>query len=813
MNTLTRLAVSNDRKNRARSVLIIISVLLTTMLLTMIATFGYGLIRFNHVNADKLYGSYYGSYRGITGEQLKEMKLRSEFSKIGISSLAGEVKDNKNMNLYWLDDTTRELVNLNQDLQEGRFAEKENEIAAEASFFEKLGVKDPKVGDRVTLLYRGGPDHKYEQYTFHISGILYQKKENAPKGNDTGYVSEDFYHLVTPLSERRYQAYFRLDSGVAINNETAEDVIKELAGKCKIDERRVSVNSYYLMWAMDPGTQTIIVCVVIALMIILFSVAVIYHIFQVGLVQKIQEYGKLKALGMTRGELRKVIFLEGMLLGCFGIPLGILAGYLTSRASFSWISRQSAIIREGERLEQISLLCPPLLLLVIFISFLTIWAALRKPMKIVAFVSPVEAIRFQVHDGKKKEIRKKNGAINLKGLLLANLSINRKSVISTICTMGLSCVLFVIITNFVGNIDPEFDARRTVEYGQFSLQLDYSLNDTAYPENNLDQILKENPFNSRIVNEIKAINGVTDVKLRRILAMKDISSEKQGKDEFMSVMVLDREGFTHAENRGGRLGSFDYQKAAKENAILFGWSHFISDYGYSLDQPVDMVLTDGSTQVEVTAPVIGSFGSIDTDWAITEDTYQKLGLTGDNISCVWVDCKKQDMIKVKKELEQIIADRGRITIDSYQDALEESTLSMQLMQMICYMLLMILGLIGFMNMANTIIMSIITRKQEFGILQAIGMTNKQLNRMLQLEGLIFTAGTAILALTIGSPIGYAVFRYGKKNGFIGLNVYHFPWVEMTGMILSIALLQIILSYLLSHNLKKESLVERIRYQE
>ena len=118
-----------------------------------------------------------------------------------------------------------------------------------------------------------------------------------------------------------------------------------------------------------------------------------------------------------------------------------------------------------------------------------------------------------------------------------------------------------------------------------------------------------------------------------------------------------------------------------------------------------------------------------------------------------------------------------------------------------------------MNMANTMITNILTRKREFGILQAIGMSNRQLNQMLQLEGLVFTAGTLFVSLIPGNILGYFAFRYCRKEGIIGLFEYHVPVLELCVLIVGIVTLQVALAFVLSKNVKKESLVERIRYQE
>ena len=115
-------------------------------------------------------------------------------------------------------------------------------------------------------------------------------------------------------------------------------------------------------------------------------------------------------------------------------------------------------------------------------------------------------------------------------------------------------------------------------------------------------------------------------------------------------------------------------------------------------------------------------------------------------------------------------------------------------------------------LANTMIINITTKKQEYGVLQAVGMTNKQLNLSLQIQGLIFTVGTICVALAAGLPLGYALFSYAKHNGIFGMNVYHVPLIPILVMILLVGILQIVLSLVLSSNLKKETLVERIRYQ-
>ena len=75
-------------------------------------------------------------------------------------------------------------------------------------------------------------------------------------------------------------------------------------------------------------------------------------------------------------------------------------------------------------------------------------------------------------------------------------------------------MLFVTLANFAGNIDNEFEVQRSMEYGQFSIELDASLNDEAYPENNLFSIQKENPLGTKLQEQLRKIPGVTEVRSR-----------------------------------------------------------------------------------------------------------------------------------------------------------------------------------------------------------------------------------------------------------------------------------------------------------
>lgn len=807
-DTLSILAVSNNKLNKTRSALIMISIALTTMLLTVIGLMGNGYVKSNKANVERLYGAFCGKYSNINETQLANVKLRSEFSEIGIQAMVAEVQSqNASLSLYYMDDVALQMTQAEYLLMEGSYPEEENEITAQMEFFKELGYENPKVGDTIQLEGRVDQHHKYETHSFVIAGITASNEANDLRGVYGAFVTEPFYRTLIPEEDAVFSVLFQINESISLNSSNAKEMFQELATACGIDPLSSYENSMYLLWAKEPAMDIILGCIGIACFVILFSVIVIYNIFQVGLVQKIQEYGKIKALGATKKQMKQLVFQEGMSLAVLAIPVGLILGNLVTIGVFHWQMQFAGQVVSVEGYEDISLFSVPIALLVIVLVLITVSLALYQPMKIVSRVSPVEALRYQESLKEQKGLRRGKRSLKLIHLTLANLQSNQKRTIATIVTMGLSCVLFVVLSNLTANMDAEYEAREEIEYGRFLIGVDYSLNDTAYPENNLYNLQKDNPINEELMEQIKAIPGVTEVLTRKVIT----TLSPNGEQEYDSISILNREEFKkYAENENS-FGALHYDEVTSNQGIVFGWGYFLESDGYELGEQLVFELQINGQSIPFQAVLSGSFARNNQDWVITEDTYKKLGIDANTETYLWIECDEKDEDTVLAALNQLLASRDHLELSTYTDAYHLAEVSMQSLKTIIYAFLAIIGVIGFLNMANTIITSIITRKRELGILQAIGMTNHQLNAMLQLEGLLFTLGTVIVAIVVGCPVGYLAFISARKNGIYGLNIYQFPWREMVCMILVITVLQMVLSFLLTRNLRKDSLVERIRY--
>ena len=183
-----------------------------------------------------------------------------------------------------------------------------------------------------------------------------------------------------------------------------------------------------------------------------------------------------------------------------------------------------------------------ILLIAALISLVTVRMALIRAVKTIVSITPVSAIVYEEYTGNKKGYRKGHKALNITGLIKSDLAINKKRNLTTILVMGLSCILFVTISSLASSIDPEYDARNT--------------------ENNLDQILKNNPISREAIQSFEAIDGVTKTQTRNYLTFEEEGIKR-------TVAVFDREGFESELEKSGVVGDFTYDEVSRADGYVF----------------------------------------------------------------------------------------------------------------------------------------------------------------------------------------------------------------------------------------------------
>lgn len=143
---------------------------------------------------------------------------------------------------------------------------------------------------------------------------------------------------------------------------------------------------------------------------------------------------------------------------------------------------------------------------------------------------------------------------------------------------------------------------------------------------------------------------------------------------------------------------------------------------------------------------------------------------------------------------------------------EESFKSTQNMYMLVGAILsFVLALIGALNFVNTMITSISARSRELAVLQAVGMTQKQMNKMLIGEGACYSVASAVFTLTAGSVISYAlVAAVSNQMWFF---TYHFTITPVLAALPALFIVSLLVPYLCCINMRRTSTVDRLRAAE
>lgn len=794
MNTLSTLAKGNLKSNKSKSILIVLTILLTTTLLTSVA-----LTCLNWFNANKgmtieRSGSFHGVYKRVNINGVNILKNNIDIESIGVFKTVGysSFKEN-NLSIVYADNNTNDMGNVK--FVKGSIPLKKNEIAIQEGYLNLLGINS-RIGEKVSLEYESKEDGKIKKYNFILSGIIKDSEINKANKNYTSIISENFLKGEESSKDMKFNAYVRVIGENKLSGDEIKEKLKSVANDVGINKYNVKVNDDYINATnLDPAV--IGFGVVITLIIIFSSVIVIYSIFYVSVVNKVQEYGKLRAVGATKKQIRKIILKEGFTLATISIPIGIIIGYLISNLI---IVKIIGLDRYGVLGINI-----PVIIGILIISYITVFVSLIKPMNIAAKVSPVEAMRYSGDYNNKKE-RKGYETINLKRLAYANISRNKKRTLITLASLSLSGILFITISTVMSSINAK-DMATQHSSGDFTLSLtNYSLDKNS--GTTLGMLQEKNTLGKELQDKISKIDGVKEIDISRSTNAKYILPS--GEESSVSFGGYEESMFKELEENLVE-GEINRESLLSGKGIIYTYPNFAEEYGIKVGDKVKLSIYDGSRVINKEFNVDAISAVYGNEFIVPNKILNKIIKT-DLTTSVAITVSKSKMESVKEEIKLIADSNGFIEMTTLEDTIKQYEQAIEMTKILGYSLVIIIGVIGFINLINTMITSIITRKKELGILQAIGLSNKQLIRMLQIEGAFYTTVTLGITLILGNVIGYGAFLAFKNSG-ASYASYNYPLNQTIIMIISVVLVQILITYLVTNNFKKDSLINRIRYSE
>ena len=794
MKTLTNLVKGNLKSSKAKSVLICITIMLTTTLLTSVGIICNNWLKTNKAATIEYSGSFEGIYKRVNKDKLDIIKNNASIDQYGIYKAIGTSQyEDSNLGLIYADNTIKNMANIK--FEDGTMPEKENEIAIESGYLNLLN-NGAKIGDKIKLSYESLSTGEIKEKEFILSGILQTSDISKAQKSYSAIISKSYFVSEEVDENTKYNVYINIVKPKKLTADEVKESILSIAKNMGIEEYDVRINTDYIN-ASNQDPQVIAGGIIVALIIILSSMLVIYSIFYVSVINKVHEYGKLRAVGATKRQIRKIILREGFILSCISIPLGIAIGYLIGQVV---ILKALKMDRYGVGGMNIFIAIG-----VAVITVISVLLSLLKPMKMACNISPVEAMRYDGNDSKQKK-RKGYEEINLKKITFANLSRNKKRTVITLLSLSLSGILFIVASTIMNCMNPE-NMAKDHSLGDITVYLDnYDWNEDG--SNNLYDIQANNPLGKEMCERLENIPGVKKINMEKSAwASIDISA---GEKNLEDIQGFDKEFYDELSEH---LVEGEINKEALESGEGLVYTHpsYAKEIGIKVGSTQVITIYDGKDSYKKEFTVLALVDIGGASIRIPESVMDSLIKTDTTIR-VGLEVKKDMLKSVEEEIKNITDNDEYLSYGTLEDSIETYKKSMAITSVLIYSLVIIIGVIGLMNLINTMITSIITRKRELGILQAIGLSDKQLVKMLQIEGLFYTVGTLLITLTLGNILGYIAVIIFRNTG-ASYAIYDYPLTQTIIMIVAITLVQILITYMITNNFKKDSLVDRIRYSE
>ncbi|HHQ8641171.1 FtsX-like permease family protein [Clostridioides difficile] len=795
MINTTKIAKSNLKQNKSKSILIIITIILSTLMLSSIGIYIVDAGAYQKENTIKYSGNYQGILANVDEKQADilsnhaDVELTGEMNGVGVEKL----EDDSNISLAYMNEDALKLNSF--EFIKGKLPSKENEIVLDSGALKALGYKNKDLGEKIKISYDDYKSDKKIEKEFIISGILKTSEISEAGKYYYAIISESYMRNTRDMSQEDFNIYVKFNDKSNLSIEQAKEKLDKIANDIGLDTINTAVNENYIN-ALKTDMETIMGGVFVGLVIVLFSILVIYNIFYISIVTKVQEFGKLRAIGATKKQIKNIVFKEGFILAGIAIPIGIILGYVLANIiikSFMDIDVKSSRL--------------PVILSVVVISFISVVLSLLKPMKVASKVSIVDAVRYTGNKISNKSKRKGYKNINLKRLSHANLERNKKRTYMTLASLILSGTIFITVSTALESFDAEKMAREHFPYDIEVRLSGYEMNSDKNPKNNLNILQMNNPLSKDFFNQIKNMEGIKRIESARSvkIGMEDYDVEFKY-DLLQSI----NENDVKSLNKNIIDGKINLERLQTGDEIVITHVDTAKEMGVKAGDKIRLTLYDGykkikkEFKVQAIAMGVPSFG-------IGKDFIDRT-LKYDSTSSLGIYTEEGKYQEIKDSIKKIAKNNGFLETDFIDSRIESNKATISFIKIMGYTLTGIIGVIGFMNLVNTMITSIVTRKKELGMLQAIGLTNKQLVKMLNSEAMYYTSGMMIGSILFGGILGYIAVIFLKKTG-LSYATYSLPIVPILLMIVCILIAQFITTYLIGRSFNKESLIDRVRYSE
>lgn len=845
------------KMNPVRNLFLILGISLTTILLTIVLTAGFTFYQTNQkYQMVSTYSMDADGYIDVNEQQYEELVKQPAVDQIGFIQWAS--MDNlKNPELLGAntvivatdDQTIYEMMAVVPI--EGTYPYQANEVLMPTCILDSLQIPY-QIGETVTLdiIIEG----KNTSLDLVMSGYY---ESITPKTGQTKIFTAlsfiDTYHPAIRKVKGSASAFLTLNTlNERLTLEEATEELEKVAQSVGSDKAKI--HPKYDSEIMSSSAS--IIGPLIAggagvLLIVLSGYLIIYNIFYISIIRDVKFYGLLKTIGTTNQQIKRLILRQALTLSVVAIPIGLIIGYIVGVIL-------TPMVLQGTYFKNIIIVSknPILFIAAAIFALITVLISSRKPAIVASKVSPIEAVKYVAQDTIpiRRRSKRHSKGIKLRVMAWHNLLKHKTRVFLSILSIALSATIFIFTINLFMGIDGTAHANNQL-VTDVEIRNHYSPFDSEGYQ----------PIEAPLIDELSSLPFVEQVQIY-YGALTKFEGETFGsfngeflnqgiiKDEFEMYGNPDQDyflGFNYTSERKGirtEISSIKAENLKTElerlkvidgeidsDAFSSGeyliWLRKNGDEGIfkAGDQiPVSFVIRDeqGETIIERTLTVMAIVsypeGGLNDGWVannlgtitLEEETFKDIYTDYDQmIEKISVQFKPETDIKVANdEISKLVVSEqnSQLQVSSklfYIEAMEQMK---QTYGVVGVVLASILGFIGILNVINTILSGILSRKMELTLLEAVGMTRKQIKTLLLWEGVYYILLSLVFILPLGLLVSYLAPMMIPIYGGFNLTIYLTSVLTVMSFIILLMLSTPLLGYrMVSHY----SIVDRLREVE
>jgi putative ABC transport system permease protein len=533
----------------------------------------------------------------------------------------------------------------------------------------------------------------------------------------------------------------------------------------------------------------------------------IINTFSILVAQRSRELALLRAMGASRRQVNRAVLTEAFAVGVFGSTVGIGVGYLLA-IGLKWLFGVIGL--------DIGSATFPLKVRTIVISYVVglvvTMIAAYLPARRASRIPPVAAMRDDVALPESSLRRRLliGVCVTVIGAVLASVGLFG-SVGNALLEIGIGVLLILIgvsltspivgrpvirlvgavyrrVFGTVGVLATENslrNPRRTAATASalmigltlmslmavFGASLKTSL-DKSISTTLTAQLVVSNAtgqgFSPEIAKEVRQVDGVGTVAEFRALETKI-----DGNSAF--VGAADPAEIAKALNIQVAAGAF----AGLTDSSIFMDANAAKDGDYQVGDKVTLQLQGGSQQLTVAGTYAAN--SMPASYLVTLGTLAKGSIAPQDYYLFIALAPGADESTVRAGIDKVLADLPTVTLKNQQEFLDEQRAQINIFLYLIYALLGLAVIIAILGIVNTLALSVIERTREVGLLRAVGLSRRQLKRMVRLESVVIALLGTVLGLVLGIAFGIAVQRALTEDGIDQLSI---PWGQLAIFVLA-----------------------------